>query len=256
MSSQMFDVPLSTGSTWQHPHLLCPILYLYHSPLHLVGKTVPRPQDILIVLCHHFWGVAAGQLRVHDIMKAAREYLHADSQMAYHLWVLMYPIVWATLEKQQQATLAKPIIALLSKEYHHKQAAARPNVIQVQCLGTSMHVVACQSAMGVGTPGGPRHRQPLCAATQPLKACRSGQWRATVTLLQHRSRSDCPPQLLCLHLLRLCPDGVFVPNLPLAPCCRTAAGVAYPPVTAGHFVLRGGPQAACQSAASCRPGLS
>lgn len=125
-----------------------------------------------------------------------REYLHADNHMAYHLWVLMFPIVWATLEKQQQVggreggaprgcclclhdpaasqpfgrqqpverlhargphgpqaaqapsrahprvrppslpartqvTLAKPIIQLLSKEYHYKQSHLRPNVIQV-----------------------------------------------------------------------------------------------------------------------------
>ncbi len=29
-----------------------------------------------------------------------------------------------------QVTLAKPIISLLSKEYHYKQASARPNVMQ------------------------------------------------------------------------------------------------------------------------------
>jgi hypothetical protein len=30
-----------------------------------------------------------------------------------------------------QVTLAKPIISLLSKEYHYKQSHMRPNVIQV-----------------------------------------------------------------------------------------------------------------------------
>jgi transformation/transcription domain-associated protein len=69
------------------------------------------------------------------MMQAVREYLHADSQMAYHLWVLMFPIVWATLEKQQQAALAKPIIALLSKEYHQKQTTHRPNIVQVGATG-------------------------------------------------------------------------------------------------------------------------
>ena len=47
----------------------------------------------------------SGQLHVRDMMLAIREYLHADTQMAYHLWVLMFPIVWATLEKQQQVIL-------------------------------------------------------------------------------------------------------------------------------------------------------
>jgi transformation/transcription domain-associated protein len=93
--------------------------------------------------------LAAGQLRVHDMMQAVREYLHADSQMAYHLWVLMFPIVWATLEKQQQAALAKPIIALLSKEYHQKQTAARPNIVQVGvglwCVNCVIRMPACST---------------------------------------------------------------------------------------------------------------
>jgi len=35
-----------------------------------------------------------------------------------------------------QVNLAKPIISLLSKEYHFKQAHLRPNVIQVRKYGT------------------------------------------------------------------------------------------------------------------------
>ena len=65
------------------------------------------------------------------MMSALREYAHVNSQVAYHLWVLVFPIVWATLEKTMQINLAKPIISLLSKEYHQRQAAVRPNVIQV-----------------------------------------------------------------------------------------------------------------------------
>ncbi len=65
------------------------------------------------------------------MMGALRGYAHVDPSVAYHLWVLVFPIVWATLEKQQQINLAKPIIQLLSKEYHQRQAGQRPNVIQV-----------------------------------------------------------------------------------------------------------------------------
>jgi transformation/transcription domain-associated protein len=54
-----------------------------------------------------------------------------DSGVSYHLWVLVFPIVWATLQKQQQINLAKPIISMLSKEFHQRQAMMRPNVVQV-----------------------------------------------------------------------------------------------------------------------------
>ena len=42
----------------------------------------------------------------------------------------IFPNVWATLAKQRQVNLAKPSISLLSKEYHQRQAMARPNVVQ------------------------------------------------------------------------------------------------------------------------------
>lgn len=66
-------------------------------------------------------------------MGALGEVAGADPGMAYLLWVLVFPIVWATLSehKEQQVNLAKPIIALLSKQSNARQAAARPNVVQV-----------------------------------------------------------------------------------------------------------------------------
>ena len=74
-----------------------------------------------------------GQLKVTDLVTPLREIAHTDSHMAYHLWVLVFPIVWATLaeKKDQQVQLAKPIIQLLSKEHHSKQMHQRPNVVQV-----------------------------------------------------------------------------------------------------------------------------
>jgi hypothetical protein len=75
--------------------------------------------------------------------------------VAYHLWVLVFPIVWATLQKQQQINLAKPIISLLSKEYHQRQAMARPNVVQVRALAAyhayrlqTLHSVSPWNAIG------------------------------------------------------------------------------------------------------------
>ena len=46
------------------------------------------------------------------------------------MWVLVFPIVWATLQKEEQVQLAKPMIILPSKDYHRKQEDKRPNVVQ------------------------------------------------------------------------------------------------------------------------------
>ena len=98
------------------------------------------PSDLCAALC-------TGQLKVSNLVTSLREIAHADSQMAYHLWVLVFPIVWATLaeKKDQQVQLAKPIIQLLSKEHHGKQMHHRPNVVQVVALVSAMYLSESES---------------------------------------------------------------------------------------------------------------
>jgi len=52
--------------------------------------------------------------------------------------VLVFPIVWATLHKEEQIALAKPMISLLSKDYHKKQQGHRPNVVQALLEGLQL----------------------------------------------------------------------------------------------------------------------
>lgn len=58
--------------------------------------------------------------------------------MSYHLWVLIFPIVWATLQKEEQVSLAKPMISLLTKDFHGRQASWRVNVVQALLEGISL----------------------------------------------------------------------------------------------------------------------
>ncbi|XP_058091042.1 uncharacterized protein LOC131237348 isoform X3 [Magnolia sinica] len=75
------------------------------------------------------------KLQVADLVIPLRELAHTDANVAYHMWVLVFPIVWVTLQKEEQVVLAKPMIALLSKDYHKKQQASRPNVVQALLEG-------------------------------------------------------------------------------------------------------------------------
>ncbi|CAA6673494.1 unnamed protein product [Spirodela intermedia] len=72
---------------------------------------------------------------VSDLVIPLRELAHTDANVAYHLWVLVFPIVWVTLHKEEQVQLAKPMIGLLSKDYHKQQQASRPNVVQALIEG-------------------------------------------------------------------------------------------------------------------------
>ena len=78
------------------------------------------------------------KLRVSDLTSPLREVATRNAHVAYYLWVLVFPIVWATLQREEQMQLAKPMIALLSKEYHQRQAAVRPNVVQALLEGISL----------------------------------------------------------------------------------------------------------------------
>eukprot|EP00884_Botryococcus_braunii_P021980 jgi/Botrbrau1/8466/Bobra.0237s0083.1 len=81
-----------------------------------------------------------GGLLVMDLVDCLSSASALDNWIAHQLWVLVFPIVWATLsdKKDQQMSLAKPIILLLSKEYHLRQAHLRPNVIQALLEGISL----------------------------------------------------------------------------------------------------------------------
>ena len=81
-----------------------------------------------------------GAWRAADLVTPLVAAARCDAHLACHLWVLIFPIVWATLadRKEQQVALAKPLIALLSREHHARGAAHRPNVVQALLEGVSL----------------------------------------------------------------------------------------------------------------------
>ncbi|KAL6498032.1 hypothetical protein OROGR_028429 [Orobanche gracilis] len=101
------------------------------------SEEAPLTLDSLVSKHAHFLNEMS-KLQVADLIIPLRELAHTDANVAYHLWVLVFPIVWVTLHKEQQVALAKPMIALLSKDYHKKQQAHRPNVVQAFLEGLQL----------------------------------------------------------------------------------------------------------------------
>ncbi|XVF59767.1 hypothetical protein PTKIN_Ptkin07bG0302500 [Pterospermum kingtungense] len=101
------------------------------------SEEAPLTLDSL-VLKHAQFLNEMSMLQVRDLVIPLRELAHTDANVAYHLWVLVFPIVWVTLHKEEQVALAKPMITLLSKDYHKKQQASRPNVVQALLEGLQL----------------------------------------------------------------------------------------------------------------------
>lgn len=91
-----------------------------------------------LVLKHARFLHEMSRLQVVDLIIPLRELAHTDANVAYHLWVLVFPIVWVTLQKEEQVALAKPMISLLSNDYHKKQQGHRPNVVQALLEGLQL----------------------------------------------------------------------------------------------------------------------
>lgn len=85
-------------------------------------------------------------VRVTDLMHSLLECAESDDRVAYHLWVLVFPIVWASLQKDVQVQMAKPIINLISKVANRMQ----PSV-------TASPADRLSSRVQVRTPASPTH---------------------------------------------------------------------------------------------------
>ena len=72
----------------------------------------------------------AANSTIADIIQPTRNLIHLDPSLAHRLWVAVFPMCWATLNRAQQANFTGYIVKLLSKEYNSKQIEMRPNVIQ------------------------------------------------------------------------------------------------------------------------------
>ncbi|EPT03792.1 hypothetical protein FOMPIDRAFT_150002 [Fomitopsis schrenkii] len=70
-----------------------------------------------------------------SLVRPMQRLLYLDSQKVHDVWVSVFPTAWACLSRREQTDITHHFIALLSKDYHAKQAELRPNVIQTLLRG-------------------------------------------------------------------------------------------------------------------------
>ena len=68
--------------------------------------------------------------------------LTSSAEVALELWVLAFAHAWGQLKENEQEALVKPVVVLLSKDFHTKQSSLSPNVVH----GWLQALAACEPA--------------------------------------------------------------------------------------------------------------
>ncbi|KAI4175603.1 MAG: hypothetical protein LQ343_001594 [Gyalolechia ehrenbergii] len=84
---------------------------------------------------HRRFCLSLGEVKIGDIVEPLSQLQHTDSEMAYQLWVALYPFCWSLLAKDDRSDLEKGLVPLLTKDYHQRQVDRRPNVVQALLEG-------------------------------------------------------------------------------------------------------------------------
>ncbi|ETN36411.1 uncharacterized protein HMPREF1541_08688 [Cyphellophora europaea CBS 101466] len=74
-------------------------------------------------------------VKVRDLLEPLTQLQHVDDQVAYDVWVKLFPLCWAALTRDERIDLEKGMVTLLTREYHQRQLNLRPNVVQALLEG-------------------------------------------------------------------------------------------------------------------------
>ena len=85
-----------------------------------------------------------GDVRVRDIIEPLCQLQHTDSNVAYQIWVALFPLCWSLITRDDRNELEKGFVALLTKDYHQRQVDRRPNVVQAILEGNARTRPRCR----------------------------------------------------------------------------------------------------------------
>ncbi|KAL8725777.1 MAG: hypothetical protein Q9166_007142 [cf. Caloplaca sp. 2 TL-2023] len=118
--------------------------FLMVPPSQLFGPSSadPRKDNVMLedsfedfMLSHRRFCLSLGDVKVRDIIEPLCQLQHTDSDVAYQLWVALYPLCWSSLSKDDRSDLEKGLVTLLTRDYHQRQVDRRPNVVQALVEG-------------------------------------------------------------------------------------------------------------------------
>ncbi|KAI9822659.1 MAG: hypothetical protein M1827_000378 [Pycnora praestabilis] len=88
-----------------------------------------------LITSHRRFCAELGDVKVRDILEPLSQLQHTDTNIAYQIWVALFPLCWSALSKDDRLELEKGMVVLLTKDYHQRQVDKRPNVVQALLEG-------------------------------------------------------------------------------------------------------------------------
>jgi transformation/transcription domain-associated protein len=96
-----------------------------------------RKDDIMLeehyeefMLAHRVFCNELATVKGTDVIEPLRELQMLDKGLASDLWTHLFPIFWSLLPKEDRLDFEKAMVTLLTKDFHHRQADKRHNVVQ------------------------------------------------------------------------------------------------------------------------------
>lgn len=88
-----------------------------------------------LMTSHRRFYMEIGEVKIRDVLDPLCQLQHTDPNVAYQVWVAIFPLCWSLLSRDDRNELEKGMVYLLSKEYHSRQMDLRPNVVQALLEG-------------------------------------------------------------------------------------------------------------------------
>lgn len=107
-----------------------------------ISSNDPRKEDQILddkyedfMAKHRRFYADLGDVRARDILEPLCQLQHTNNDVAYEIWVALFPLCWSLLSRDDRSELEKGMVSLLTKDYHQRQVDRRPNVVQALLEG-------------------------------------------------------------------------------------------------------------------------
>ncbi|KIX99466.1 uncharacterized protein Z520_05042 [Fonsecaea multimorphosa CBS 102226] len=118
---------------------VCPVSQLYS---HSLVNPDQRKDDAIVedsldalVVAQRRFNQEIHEVKVRDLLDPLTQLQHIDDNVAYDVWVKLFPLCWSALNRDERLDLEKGMVTLLTREYHQRQLNLRPNVVQALLEG-------------------------------------------------------------------------------------------------------------------------